>query len=131
MAYFEFPHTRSYEGDLGFIIKKLTDLINEYNSLAEDQKRLDAIIAEIEAVWKEIIAGDLPEPLKDTIYAWLTENASDIIAKMIKNVYFGLTDAGYFTAYIPDSWKDITFKTTEYDIIIPIQPEYGHLVLQY
>ena len=30
MAYFEFPHTRSYEGDLGFIIKKLMELTDKY-----------------------------------------------------------------------------------------------------
>ena len=131
MAYFEFPHTRSYEGDLGYIIKKLEQLVNEYNSILNDQKRIDEIIAEIEAVWKQIIDGDLPDALKDALYDWLLENASSIIAKMIKNVFFGLTDSGYFTAYIPDSWQDIVFKTTGYDIIVATQPEYGHLVLQY
>ena len=30
MAYFEFPHTRSYEGDLGYIIKAITDLNTKY-----------------------------------------------------------------------------------------------------
>ena len=31
MAYFEFPHTREYEGDLGYILKQITKLVNEYN----------------------------------------------------------------------------------------------------
>ena len=31
MAYFEFPHTRSYEGDLGYIIKCIEDLNKKYN----------------------------------------------------------------------------------------------------
>ena len=31
MAYFEFPHTRNYEGDLGYIIKMLTELTLKYN----------------------------------------------------------------------------------------------------
>ena len=30
MSYFEFPHTRNYEGDLGYIIKKLTELSQAY-----------------------------------------------------------------------------------------------------
>ena len=30
MAYFEFPHTRDYEGDLGYIIKKLDELNDRY-----------------------------------------------------------------------------------------------------
>lgn len=32
MAYFEFPHTRSYDGDLGYIIKKLDELNSRYNN---------------------------------------------------------------------------------------------------
>lgn len=32
MSYFEFPHTRTYDGDLGYIIKKLEDLTNKYNT---------------------------------------------------------------------------------------------------
>ena len=32
MAYFEFPHTRNYDGDLGYIIKKLIELTNDYEN---------------------------------------------------------------------------------------------------
>ena len=32
MAYFEFPHTREYEGDLGYIIKKLDELNAKYDN---------------------------------------------------------------------------------------------------
>lgn len=131
MAYFEFPHTRSYEGDLGWIIKNLKKLVDEYNAIADDQKALDEKMAEIEKVYQDIISGDFPEAFKEAIFTWLQENAANIIARMIKNVFFGLTDSGYFCAWIPDSWSDITFKTTGFDIDVPIQPEYGHLVLQY
>lgn len=31
MSYFEFPHTRTYEGDLGYIIKKIMELTENYN----------------------------------------------------------------------------------------------------
>ena len=131
MAYFEFPHTRSYDGDLGYIIKNLQKLLDEYNSILDDQKRIDEIVAEIEATYRAILAGDFPDALKQAFYDWMNENAADIVARMIKNVYFGLTDSGYFTAYIPDSWKDITFKTSGYDYITPLCPDYGHLILQY
>ena len=131
MAYFEFPHTRSYEGDLGYIIKQLEKLVNEYNSIVEDQKRIDEIVAEIQKTYEDILHGNFPEEFKEAIYNWLSENASSIVARMIRNVFFGLTDSGYFTAFIPDSWRDITFKTTGYDYITPMMPEYGHLVLQY
>lgn len=131
MAYFEFPHTRSYEGDLGYIIKKLEKLVNDYNSIVDDQKRIDEIVAEIQKTYEDILHGDFPEEFKEAIYNWLSENASSIVARMIRNVFFGLTDSGYFTAFIPDSWRDITFKTTGYDYTTPMMTEYGHLVLQY
>lgn len=35
MAYFEFPHTRSYDGDLGWIIKKIIELTDRYNDFFE------------------------------------------------------------------------------------------------
>ena len=35
MSYFEFPHSRSYEGDLGYIIKKLEELNERYNNFFE------------------------------------------------------------------------------------------------
>jgi hypothetical protein len=49
---------------------------------------------------------------------------------MIKTVWFGLTDDGYFVAYIPESWQDVTFRTTGYDITTELMPDFGHLVLQ-
>ena len=36
MAYFEFPHTRNYEGDLGWVIKKLTEVANITAYLQEE-----------------------------------------------------------------------------------------------
>lgn len=32
MSYFEFPHTRTYEGDLGYILKQLTELTQSYDT---------------------------------------------------------------------------------------------------
>ena len=131
MAYFEFPHTRSYEGDLGYIIKNMKKLIDEYDQIKDDQAAMDAKIEEIEKLWNDIISGDFPDSLKQALYNWMQENAANIVARLIKNVFFGLTDSGYFCAWIPDSWQDITFKTSGYDINVPLMPEYGHLILLY
>lgn len=46
-------------------------------------------------------------------------------------IFFGLTESGYFVAYIPETWDEISFCTTGYDCYAPMQPEYGHLVLNY
>ena len=65
------------------------------------------------------------------LHDWLSRNAFDIIGEMVKMVFFGLTDTGYFVAYIPESWSDIIFNTTGYDITLDLMPDYGHLVLSY
>ena len=63
MAYFEFPHTRTYEGDLGWVIKKLSEVseITAYLQeefakivvLTEDQiqSMIDAAIADNNLEW--------------------------------------------------------------------------------
>ena len=33
MSFFEFPHTRTYDSDLGWLIKSMEELMNEYNNL--------------------------------------------------------------------------------------------------
>ena len=34
MSFFEFPHSRTYDSDLGWLIKEMEELLNEYNELA-------------------------------------------------------------------------------------------------
>ena len=131
MAFFEFPHTRTYDSDLGWLVERV-------NSYDETIAALDAWIAETETKIEDLEAfkdalesGNLPQGVQDGIVAWLQQNATIWLSAIIKNVWFGLTDAGYFVAYVPDSWADIIFKTTGYDILVDLMPDYGHLVLQY
>lgn len=58
---------------------------------------------------------------------WVDDNVKSLIQKSMKNVYFGLTKNGYFCAYIPESWSDITFDTgATYGL-----NTYGRLLLRY
>ena len=131
MGYFSFPHTRSYDSDLGWLIKNVSsfnetiEALNEW--IAVNTPRID----DLEAFQTALESGDLPEGVQQGIKTWLTQNGAEIITAIIKNVWFGLTNAGYFVAYVPESWSEIIFKTTGLDIDLALQPEYGHLVLQY
>lgn len=65
MAYFEFPHTRTYEGDLGYIIKKLNQVATDTSYLMEEfakivvltqdqiQQMIDAAIASNNLTWAQ------------------------------------------------------------------------------
>lgn len=124
---YDFPHTHFYETDLRELIAKCgsyDEVINKLNQWIEEN---DPKIDEILSFMKQLENGYIPPGLKESIYNWATDNLIPIIAKVLRNVYFGLTNDGYFCAFIPQSWNWVTFDTiTDFS-----DPLYGHLVLQY
>ena len=131
MAFFnEFPHTRFYDADLGYIIKKIGELLECCDAMQEWKTQHEAAYNELKELYDDVMAGNFPDSIKNAFYDWMNENAIDIVGNMVKSVFFGLTDSGYFVAFIPDSWDDIIFNTTGHDIFIP-DVEYGHLTLSY
>ena len=131
MAFFEFPHSRTYDNDLGWLIKNVkgyNDTIETLNAwIEENTPRLE----DLEAFNAAMESGTLPAGVQAGIETWLTQHGAEIVTAIIKNVWFGLTNSGYFVTYVPESWNDIIFKTTGLDIDLALQPDYGLLVLQY
>lgn len=127
----DFPHVRQYDGDLGWLIRRCGSLITAVEALEEWKNSTQATVDGLNAILNMIRAGNLPADIAAGIKEWIVNNFYDIVGDMAKMVFFGLTDSGYFVAYIPESWDDIDFKTTGWDITLAIQPEYGHLVLEY
>ena len=130
MSYFNFPNTRTYDSDLGWLIKQMKKHDNDINKLMECCDEVGMRLDAIEAFQKAIEQGVFPDSIVKAFYKWCSENLTGLIAESLKALFFGLTDNGYFVAYIPESWEDITFNTTDFDIQIP-GVEYGHLVLSY
>lgn len=131
MAFFEFPHTRTYDSDLGWIIRNIGEVVNLVEQLEIWKTEHEADYEELKALYDAVMAGNFPPSITEAFNRWMSIHALDLVGELVKNVFFGLTDAGYFIAYIPESWDDITFNTTVYDIIVDTMPEYGHLVLSY
>lgn len=129
MSFFEFPSTRTYDNDLGWLIKNVKNSDEAIKALEDWKAEADITIAELRDLLDALASGTVPEEVATAITKWLSINAKDIVGAMIKNVWFGLTMSGYFVAYIPDSWNDIIFKTTGYDFFTDLQENYGHLVL--
>ena len=65
----------------------------------------------------------------ETNYLQIIKDAIDNYTRHL--IIFDLTDDGYFRATYSDNWDDLIFNTTGYDINVPTQPQYGHLVLSY
>ena len=132
MSFFEFPHTRTYDSDLGWLIKHVNsydetiEALNEW--ISTNTPKIDEMMAFINAMQHE---STLPVGVKKAIYDWAQHNLLDIFGSFTTFVFFSLTDDGYFAADIPDSWGNIRFNTTEWDLILAEEPEFGHLVLTY
>lgn len=130
MSYFEFPHTRTYDNDLGWLIKNVKSAVDAVAYLEAWKESAQGTIQDLQDLLDNIAAGNFPKEISDAIKNWIVANFYDIVGDMAKTVWFGLTDAGYFVAYIPESWDEVTFKTTGLDYTTELQPDYGHLVLQ-
>ena len=112
-------------------ILNLFDLLNKLVCYAEQmgiqlnvsQDELEKLKAEFEQ-FKESGFADYYEQL---LQKWIDENHKAIYEHLAKQVFFGLTDDGYFCAYVPDSWSDITFDTgANYGAY-----DYGRLILRF
>lgn len=121
MAYnYEYPYVDPSQYNDDWLIKTVLQIANEWKVKYPEWETLldeqDALIAQIQKELQQIV--QLSPGFMEAL-----------IAKAIKNVWFGLTDTGYFVAFIPESWQSILFATTGYDTTVPTELEYGHLVL--
>ena len=111
-----------YDDSLSYyeVLCKVVDYINQ---LIENDK---IIYSELES-----LKNDLKE-VQNWIDNFDTSYAEQIIKNYIASMIFvEITDAGYVVYNIPREWDRITFNTTELDIHLDLQTEYGHLVLSY
>lgn len=111
-----YDESLSYYEVLCKVKHKLNELIDSQNLQDEEIKAIETELAEVQK-WIDNF---------DTTV--IKELIEDYIATMI---FVEINDAGYIVYNIPESWDDITFNTTQLDIFLTLQPEYGHLVLSY
>ena len=132
MGVFEhFPYTNFHDMNDAWVLKTVKECAAAVIDMEEWKSQHQEEYQELKDFIDAINAGNFPDSMYDSMREWFQANALDLVGSMVKQVYFGLNDEGYFVAYIPESWGDIIFNTTGLDINIPMQPEYGHLVLSY
>lgn len=127
----KYPYLDFNNLNLDWVISLVKELDANVDALEKWRATHEKEYTELKKIVDAIYNGDLTPSLESAIRRWLNTNAKDIISEWVKMVFFGLTDTGYFVAYIPEGWEDITFKTTGYDVTLELMPDYGHLVLQY
>lgn len=128
----QYPYNNLTDLNLDYILKNFKQFVADIAGLKKWQSDHEKEYQQLLNAWVAFETGHWTPELTNTMNKWAEDNLKDIIGElMIKAVFFEITDAGYFIAYIPESWEEITFNTTEYDYSTPLQPQYGHLVLSY
>lgn len=124
---FDFPHTHFYDSDLRELICKIRTIMGKVESLEEWRREHEPEYQELKELYDAVMSGNFPPSIVQAFEDWMSRNAIELVGKLVKHVYFGLTNDGYFCAFIPDNWSDITFDTVnDFD-----DPLYGHLMLIY
>lgn len=128
-------HGHLYQYDLGWMVSELRKNVDritsleawkekhepEYTALYNEVKSLEALLGALEGI---IQSGNFSPA---ALNAWAERNMPDLVAKIVRYVFFGLSTDGHFVAMIPTSWDFIQFDT----IVDPKSNLYGHLILQW
>lgn len=102
------------------IIDMIGPFGTEFQKLKEE---LDLVKEELEKVKN----GDYVSLYIDSLANWIDQNLQELVGRIVKYIMFGLTNDGYFCAYIPTSWQFLSFDT----VVNVDDPLYGHLILRW
>ena len=130
MAYnFEYPYTDISRANSDWLLARFKELTHDYTELIEWKNHHIEQYNELKKLYNDVMSGKFPKQIVDGINDYLLHKGGvELLGSLVKGVYFGLTDSGYFVAYIPETWDDIVFKTTGYDDL-ETSADFGHLEL--
>lgn len=129
-----FDDSLSYYELVGKVVKKLNEVIDSNNELAGyvatntmDIAQLKKDVELLNSEFEKIKNGQYTSLYIEAMKNWIAENLINIVGQIVKFVWFGLSDDGHFVAYIPTSWRFLTFDM----VADPDSPDYGRLLLSY
>ena len=101
----------SQEQRIKAICEALDKVVAYANKMADELNISEDELEKLAALFEEFKESGFIDYYEQQLEEWINQNMPNIIKDAIKFVMFGLTSDGYFCAYIPDSWRDITFDT--------------------
>ena len=116
----------SAEQRVKHICYEIDKIIAYANMLGVNINATHEDVAKLQELFQKFQDQGLAELYEKLLQQWVDDNMERIISRAIKFVYFGLTNDGYFCAYIPDSWDEITFDTGA----VYGRSDYGRLILK-
>lgn len=129
-----FDDSLSYYELVAKVVKKLNEVIDSNNELAgyvgtntQDIAQLKEDVELLNSEFEKVKNGHYTSLYIEAMKNWIAENLINIVGQIVKFVWFGLSDDGHFVAYIPTSWRFLTFDM----VADPDSPDYGRLLLSY
>lgn len=108
-------------------IQTLIDKMGDYDNLEAEIQQLQQEVNLVKEELEKVKNGDYVSLYIDSLANWINANLQEMVARIVKYIFFGLTDDGHFAAYVPDSWDFIRFDTG----MVTDEETYGHLLLYY
>lgn len=106
----------SAEQRIKHICHELHKLVCYSNYLADNINIDHEIITELQEAFEQFMASGFDDYYKDQVHDWILANFQTIMDGMLGHMlFFGLTDDGYFTAYIPEKWAFILDTDVDYN----------------
>ena len=127
---YEFPYTDPNLYNDDWLLSKMKELLAWMENTDEWKKDYEQAYEDFKKMVEDIENGTFPESIINAFNQYMQKYGLELVGKLAKMVVFGITDDGYFVAYIPEFWDDIIFNTTGYDISVP-DTDFGHLVLSF
>lgn len=105
----------------------IQQLIDQYGSTDSQIQKNTESIEELKELFTQFQESGFDDYYEQQVIKWIVDNIEILYQQLAKQVFFGLTSDGYFCAYVPDSWSDITFDTGA----IYGTETYGRLILRF
>lgn len=115
------------EQELQELCKRLHMLYDYASQLGMVTTEQGEQIKQLIEQFEKFVESGFDDYYREQIEAWIDEHFQEIVERGMRQVFFGLTDDGYFCAYVPDSWNEITFDTGA----VYGRSDYGRLILRF
>jgi hypothetical protein len=129
-----------YEDSLSHV-ELLSKVVDYLNQMILNEQTIDSVLTTyggdinllktdvdfLQAEMEKVRTGNYVSLYLDSLGAWIDNNLTSLVAKIVKYVSFELDENGYFVAYIPDTW-DFLKMDTVMDIN---DSNYGHLIIEW
>lgn len=122
-----YDDSMSYMEVICKLLSELQDITVKIDVESQDIEDLKKRLEELEKLFEEFQQNGFKDTYMELIEAWLQENMWCIMSWGSRIVWFGISDDGYFQAFIPDNFNFLNFDVN----MDSESPDYGKLMLSY